>query len=1117
MKTKKRMWNRDVKIVMTGPIGAVSLNGIKNILKSAEMSVGMLKTDLIDREKRAAAVKKAGITVLLGEDENALEDVVLHRVKNITVGMVVFHKDEEENFAGRIAAARGAGADFVVAYVNCTAADETSRLKAAADGGADYILGYGRKKIGSYTVLSSEHGSKVSAVRSIGTLYRNQGAAVLLELQLRKEKDGTVLIRSQGYYPCQLTGTVIPLDEAWESGDVEQRLDLEEMLFQIKGSMGVQSEMQCLRTIEDVPAQMMQGNVTEAQSLYEVQPVLTAPKTQKEKDTKKNPYLYHQQKGYYYRAADSAEREALLTCTGHIEYGGQLELDAECFGSYEFLKSFKAVSACFADSDFVIGNLGAMASPQYPSVGDVSLKTRRSGYYNVRTEFVQALQKAGFSGIAAANQYNACLGIEGIFDTEQEIRKRGMISSGIGRAKNPIVEINGIRIGILSVTTGCLNVDSVLTGEATTRFLNIFDREQTKNAIADLRRKEVEFILVYAHCGMNKKVMDLEERKAVAEAIAEMGADYVICTGNREADLYYRYETADHRVVPVATSLGCFLTGKKSEAAYESAILKINIRRDFDGHIYADDKYVPIRIYNQYEGVQNAIVPVPDTESESAMAETLGGEIKRHKKRIIDIHSTYTRTPSIEEIYQILGKEPGESDLERFGEKYRQPVSCVSVTKRLMKEDGVAVIFKGRYFNENTVLSWPIERCIEAGVSLVIDDEYHPEIPTIVLDEPPMLGFEKLMQTVRNWYNPVTVAITGSMGKTSTKEMATRVFETTFRTACASGNNNAIFQTGNLLQALEDGDEALIQEVHGGTKGTAACVSRVVSPDIAIITNIVPNHMSQIGTMENLIEAKLGIIDGLKPDGVLILCDDNEHLRNVNPPVRTIRYSLTDVNAHYHVENIKEEGETVSFEIVSRESEFDQAGRYPAKLYTRGVHNVSNALAVFAAGRQAGIPPYKIVAGLSRYRTTGIRQNLFDHNGIKVLMDAYNSNPKALLAMFDVFDQLQPEEDGRKILVLGMMGEQGDGSLQIHYETGKAICQHPFDILFCYGEDAKQLAAAAKECGRKAYYFDDRAVFNRTIADTVRPGDVVLVKGSHSMELDTETMVPIYGRTIRQN
>ena len=77
----------------------------------------------------------------------------------------------------------------------------------------------------------------------------------------------------------------------------------------------------------------------------------------------------------------------------------------------------------------------------------------------------------------------------------------------------------------------------------------------------------------------------------------------------------------------------------------------------------------------------------------------------------------------------------------------------------------------------------------------------------------------------------------------------------------------------------------------------------------------------------------------------------------MNPPVRTIRYSLTDVNAHYHVENIKEEGETVSFEIVSRESEFDQAGRYPAKLYTRGVHNVSNALAVFAAGRQAGIPP----------------------------------------------------------------------------------------------------------------------------------------------------------------
>ncbi|MBR4019685.1 MAG: hypothetical protein IKI99_00060, partial [Firmicutes bacterium] len=129
----------------------------------------------------------------------------------------------------------------------------------------------------------------------------------------------------------------------------------------------------------------------------------------------------------------------------------------------------------------------------------------------------------------------------------------------------------------------------------------------------------------------------------------------------------------------------------------------------------------------------------------------------------------------------------------------------------------------------------------------------------------------------------------------------------------------------------------------------------------------------------------------------------------------------------------------------------------------------------------------------------------------------YNSNPKALMAMMDVFEKLERGEDGRKILILGMMGEQGDDSPQIHYDTGKALCQYDFDKLFCIGKDAKYMVQAVKECGKEAYFFTERDSFNHVICANVRPGDAVLVKGSHSMELDTATMIPIFGRAIRQN
>ncbi|MBR5315470.1 MAG: CapA family protein, partial [Firmicutes bacterium] len=960
-----------------------------------------------------------------------------------------------------------------------------------------------------------------------------------VEVNLSRDEDGNVFIANHGYYPFVGNHTTdrmtVAVDEKAEQGTLEKQLSLEESVLRVKKNVGINDDFKCLAKVDSKAIAIAEGNVSDLQRKYEVQPVDIGKKKHGVGAKIAEEYVRNSETGMYCRGFDQGEREARIFCTGLIEYDFVLENIAKCFGGYEFRKMFKPVSESFAEADFVIGNLSTMMCADYPSICEVTKEDREKGYSNCREEYLGALKDAGFTALAAANPYNAVLGISGVVDTEAAIQKNQMISSGLGYEKNPIVDINGIKVGILSITTDCFHVRNTLTDEAVAKFLNVYDENRVEDEVEDLKERGAEFVLAYVHCGVGDNKLNQKGRSEVAERVAEAGADYVICTIPRVISEYYQFTTSDDRIVPIVTSLGSFVGGKCPAEGFDGAMLLLYVRKTFDGTIEVDDKYLPLKVCKYHNSRE--IVPVlsylndsdddrddeDDEEdlndfigTERAVAEKLGEGIKRSKKRLIKVADQYTNTLTMEDIYKILKKEPSKKDLEVFGDKYQKPVPCVALRKRYMREGGVAVMYKFGNFGENAPITWDIEECLEAGVSLVIDNEPHDELPCIVVEEPLMDVFALLSKTVRDWYHPVTVGVTGSMGKTTTKELMTCVFETHYQTACGQGNSNAIYQIGQLIQQLEYDDEAYIQEVHGGTQDTASFTSKVISPDICVITNIVKNHMSQIGTIENLIKNKLEITAGMKENGVLILCHDNEYLKDVKPPVRTIRYSVMDETCHYYARNIKDEGAQISFQIVSNESEFDKAGVYDAKLNIRGVHNVSNALAVFATARQAGIPPHKIIAGLSRYRSTGIRQNVFDHGGVKMLLDAYNSNPKALMAMMEVFDQLEPAEDGRKLLVLGMMGEQGDDSPQIHYDTGKAICQYDFDKLFCFGEDAKYLVQAAKECGREAYYFEDRETFNHVICANVRPGDVVVVKGSHSIALDTETMVPIFGNTIRK-
>jgi len=1058
--------------------------------------------------KEAECIQRFEYSCNLHDDENTDKLLDFFEVGGIKIAAVTVDEfvADEQKIAKDIEAAKNSGAEFIICFCNYEGQygnrieDNQARLvKMTANAGADYILGCNKECIQPYSILVTRDGQEVPVLYSAGKL--------IIELGLRMNEDGTVCICSEGYYPF--------IDELDEDQQKEETI---KAMMQV----GASSRFKCLADITKIfPDQIyVPVNETAVKDGYEVQPINIIRNSESNKRThQRSEYIFDETEGIYRKQSKSEENELEIVCAGQIQYDAAIEKNAESFGEYEFLKSFKGVADCFNSADLVVGNLMTMSSDAYPSILKISKADQNKfGFNNCRKEYISALSKVGFDCLAAGNSYNAGMGIQGLFDTERIIAENDMISSGIGYKKDPIIEINGIKIAVLSTVAKCINHHNIFTDIAATQYTNIFDEDRMRKVINDIKAKGAEFILVYVNCGNGKDKLNLKARKSIAENIAEIGADYIICTESKTLSKYYKYTTSDEREVPIATSVSCFITGK-NDGSYDTALLKLKVRRNRDGKIKCNDNYIPLKVCKEYNGIKNVIVPALEyyngeqdfIETKKNVKDRLGDEIKIENVRNGSMKGEYTATLTIKEIYDVLGKKPSRADLKKLGELYEQNVSCITMRKTHLRK-GCAVIlyeYKANYQAER--IQCTIDDCVEAGASLVISNKQYDELPCIVMDESLIQVFIKLCKTIKRKHDPITVAITGSMGKTTTKELMVNAFETHYKTLYVSGNYNTTFTIGQVIQKLDEDDEAYIQEVHGGSLSFASQSSKLIEPDICVITNIEKNHIEQVGSLENLIMCKMEITDGLKENGVLIINNDNINLRNVTPSVRTIRYSTFDDTCEYYTKNIRVEDEDTCFDIVCADSEFDTAGVYPARLKIHGEHNVSNAIAAFAAARQAGVPAYKIIEGLSWYRTKGARQNVIEHNGIKMIVDVNNSNPIALQAMFEVFQDLEPEKDGRKIAVLGMMGEQGEESKQIHYDTGKAISEYDYDLLLCFGEDAKYMAQGARAAGKTAVHFTDRAVFNKVISDNVKSGDVVLFKASHSMEFRKDTILPIFG------
>lgn len=400
-----------------------------------------------------------------------------------------------------------------------------------------------------------------------------------------------------------------------------------------------------------------------------------------------------------------------------------------------------------------------------------------------------------------------------------------------------------------------------------------------------------------------------------------------------------------------------------------------------------------------------------------------------------------------------------------------------------------------------------LETAFEAGaIGALISQEKakaHPEwkkLPNLIAVNEPVLAYLAMARHHREKINPLVIAVTGSSGKTTTKEMLYAALSPLKKTVKTEKNFNNEVGVSQTLLALQPGTEILIVEM--GMRGLRqiSILSEAARPDIAIINNIGPAHIGLLGSLENIAKAKLEIAEGLNPDkGLLIMNTDTPHLAELSPrlwPGKTIPYSLKEAQAVQSFQTEEKEGIRFTYQGVAVE------------LSVPGEHMVSNALGVFKVGEALGFTAEQLAAGLSRFAPEkGRWERVFlkGFDDVCVIDDAYNANPDSAQASLKAF--LSTARPGKRhYLVIGGMKELGDLTRHYHEELGRWLAGQPhIDALFTLGEEGVWLADAANNATYPIRHAQSVAQLASQL--TSGPFDlthaVVYLKGSRAYKLDT--------------
>lgn len=418
-------------------------------------------------------------------------------------------------------------------------------------------------------------------------------------------------------------------------------------------------------------------------------------------------------------------------------------------------------------------------------------------------------------------------------------------------------------------------------------------------------------------------------------------------------------------------------------------------------------------------------------------------------------------------------------------EKKQLCITSVERDSRCIKDGSLFLAIKGERVDGHDY----IEKCFESGACCAVCEKppINAQRPYILVDST-LEAVKKIAKAYREKFNIPIVGVSGSVGKTSTKEMLYAVLSQKFKTHKTEGNLNNELGVPLTILSMPENTEAAVIEMGISDFGEMSRLAQIVQPTVCVLTIIGCCHLENLGDRDGVCKAKTEMFKFAADNAEFVLNGDDDKLAQITDVngKKPIFFGLKNSNIYY-AENIKNNGEGgVSCTLCADGDKLDVV--IPAI----GNYMVSNALAAVAVGRILGLSDEQLKSGVEAYKTVGSRAHVINTGRIRIIDDCYNANPTSVKASLDTLSNF----DGRKIAVLGDMKELGKEELKLHFDTG-VYAKSKSDVVISIGELSKELAK-----GANGKWFADIESAKPEILSQIKDGDTVLVKASHSMQFE---------------
>ena len=450
---------------------------------------------------------------------------------------------------------------------------------------------------------------------------------------------------------------------------------------------------------------------------------------------------------------------------------------------------------------------------------------------------------------------------------------------------------------------------------------------------------------------------------------------------------------------------------------------------------------------------------------------------------------------SIFQIAEFAGAGVSSGDDKSFIDK-------ISTDSRTLKRGELFVALRGENFDGHNF----VESAAKAGAAgAIVDSTWKGKVPenfALILAEDPLQAYQNLAASYRRSLSLKVVAITGSNGKTSTKDFAAAVLARRFRVTKTEGNfNNHVGLPRTILEATSQ-DEVAVWEIGMNHPGEVAALAKLAAPDVAILTNIGVAHIEFMGSRETIAAEKGALMEAVDAQGTVVLNADDPFTPGMAARARAKVILAGTTAGTIRASEISQSGSGTDFTIL------EGAHRCRAQLPVPGLHMVQNALLAVAAGRAFGLSLEDCAAGLVAAPLTKARLQIKEIHGVQFIDDSYNANPDSMKAALRTLVEL--DADGKRVAVLGEMRELGSESERAHREVGETAAMFGIDQLITIGDMGELIARAARAGGlEKTTVVRSTSEAAELLGEIAEPGDLILVKGSRSAR--TEQVIEAFG------